>query len=121
MAGKVKPIPDGYHTATPYLVVKRAAGASEMDLQCTPPHDIPDRPVADHWPDGTGSDRIRAVMMKARRLLAEHEVNLVRRDLGCPRLTPPAAPLTMDLTLARPSRWGGVMARDLMRLHKTEP
>jgi 2,3-bisphosphoglycerate-independent phosphoglycerate mutase len=59
-----------------------AAEASEMDLHCTPPHDIPDRPIADHWPEGTGSDRIRAVMMTARRLLAEHEVNLVRRDLG---------------------------------------
>jgi len=59
-----------------------AAGASEMDLQSTPPHDIPNRPVAQHWPRGTGSERIQAIMDDARRLLAEHEVNLVRRDLG---------------------------------------
>jgi len=30
MSGKVKPIPDGYHTATPYLVVKGAAKAIEF-------------------------------------------------------------------------------------------
>jgi PhnB protein len=30
MAGTVKPIPDGYHTATPYLIVKGAADAIEF-------------------------------------------------------------------------------------------
>jgi len=30
MAGKVKPIPEGYHTATPYLIVKDAARAIEF-------------------------------------------------------------------------------------------
>jgi PhnB protein len=30
MAGKVKPIPDGFHTATPYLIIKDAAGAIEF-------------------------------------------------------------------------------------------
>ncbi len=30
MAGKVKPIPEGYHTATPYLIVKGAARAIEF-------------------------------------------------------------------------------------------
>ena len=30
MATKVKPIPDGYHTATPYLIVKDAAKAIEF-------------------------------------------------------------------------------------------
>jgi PhnB protein len=30
MTGKVKPIPDGYHTATPYLIVKDAAKAIEF-------------------------------------------------------------------------------------------
>jgi len=30
MAGKVKPVPDGYHTVTPYLIVKGAAGAIEF-------------------------------------------------------------------------------------------
>ncbi len=30
MTSKVKPIPEGYHTATPYLIVKDAAGAIEF-------------------------------------------------------------------------------------------
>ncbi len=30
MAGKVKPVPDGYHTATPYLIIKGAASAIEF-------------------------------------------------------------------------------------------
>lgn len=33
MASKVKPIPDGYHTATPYLVVNGAARAIEFYKQ----------------------------------------------------------------------------------------
>jgi PhnB protein len=46
MAGKVKPVPEGYHTVTPYLVVndaaraidfyKRAFGATEMCTMPTP-------------------------------------------------------------------------------------
>jgi PhnB protein len=30
MTSKVKPIPEGYHTATPYLIVKDAARAIEF-------------------------------------------------------------------------------------------
>lgn len=30
MTSKVKPIPEGYHTATPYLIIKGAAGAIEF-------------------------------------------------------------------------------------------
>jgi PhnB protein len=30
MAGKVKPIPEGYHTVTPYLIIKGAAQAIEF-------------------------------------------------------------------------------------------
>jgi catechol 2,3-dioxygenase-like lactoylglutathione lyase family enzyme len=33
MAGKVKPIPDGYHTVTPYLIVGDAARAIEFYKQ----------------------------------------------------------------------------------------
>ena len=30
MPGKVKPIPDGHHTVTPYLAIKNAAKALEL-------------------------------------------------------------------------------------------
>jgi len=71
-----------FFSGVSYRNLMVAADASEMDLQSTPPHDIPDRPVAQYWPRGSGSEHIQAVMDEARRLLAEHEVNLVRRDLG---------------------------------------
>lgn len=71
-----------FFSGVSYRNLMVATNASEMDLQSTPPHDIPDRPVAQHWPRGRGSERIQAIMEEARRLFAEHEVNLVRRDLG---------------------------------------
>jgi len=63
-----------------HLLVLRAAGTLTCD--CTPPHDIPDQPVADHAPSGPDAARIREIMTRARPLLAAHEVNCVRGDLG---------------------------------------
>lgn len=71
-----------FFSGVSYRNLMVAADASEMELRSTPPHDIPDRSVAQYWPRGTGSERVRAVMDEAHLLLAEHEVNLVRRDLG---------------------------------------
>jgi 2,3-bisphosphoglycerate-independent phosphoglycerate mutase len=76
-----------FHAGVSYRNLMVMAGASAMDVTCTPPHDIPDRPAAEHRPRGPGSDRVRAVMEEARRLLAGHEVNLVRGDLGENRAT----------------------------------
>ncbi|MBU0718941.1 MAG: phosphoglycerate mutase, partial [Planctomycetes bacterium] len=42
----------------------------------------PGAPVGDHLPTGEGSEWVRSVMVKARDLLAGHEVNVVRSDLG---------------------------------------
>jgi 2,3-bisphosphoglycerate-independent phosphoglycerate mutase len=52
------------------------------DLTCQPPHDIPDQPVAEYWPRGTGADRIRRIMDRAAEMLGEHEVNRARRAAG---------------------------------------
>lgn len=71
-----------FYSGVSYRNLMIAAGALGMDLQSTPPHDIPDCPVAEHWPRGAGSERVRAIMEEARSLLTGHEVNLVRRDLG---------------------------------------
>lgn len=71
-----------FFSGVSYRNLMIAAGAAEMELWSTPPHDIPDRPVAEYRPRGKGSERVRALMDEARQLLAEHEVNFVRRDLG---------------------------------------
>jgi 2,3-bisphosphoglycerate-independent phosphoglycerate mutase len=61
------------------VVIKNAAG---WRAQCTQPHDIPGEKVSRHMPRGRGSKFIRQLMAKAQEILAEHEVNHVRRDLG---------------------------------------
>ena len=50
--------------------------------ECTPPHDIPDKPIADFLPQGPGSDLLRDLMEKSKAVLKEHEVNLKRQARG---------------------------------------
>ena len=71
-----------FHAGVSYRNLMVAAGLGDESLVTTPPHDIPSRPVADHLPRGGGHRRVRAVMERARAILAAHDVNHVRRDLG---------------------------------------
>jgi 2,3-bisphosphoglycerate-independent phosphoglycerate mutase len=52
-----------------------------------PPHDIPDRPIAEHMPQGPGADLLRDLMQRSRAVLAEHPVNQARRAKGKPAAT----------------------------------
>jgi 2,3-bisphosphoglycerate-independent phosphoglycerate mutase len=45
-----------------------------------PPHDIPDRPIADYLPQGPGSALLCGLMQKSRAILAEQSVNRIRRQ-----------------------------------------
>jgi len=54
----------------------------ECDLQTTPPHDILSQQVAGYLPAGVGADLIRTIHDRAAAVLAENEINVVRRDLG---------------------------------------
>jgi 2,3-bisphosphoglycerate-independent phosphoglycerate mutase len=47
-----------------------------------PPHDIPDRPIADHLPLGPGSELLRSLMERSREILAKHPVNQDRMRRG---------------------------------------
>src|SRR5262249_15282390 len=47
-----------------------------------PPHDIPDRPVADHLPEGPGAPLLRELMEKSKSLLHDHPVNKARKAGG---------------------------------------
>jgi len=51
-------------------------------LTTTAPHDIMDQPIRDHLPVGGGSKLLRELMDHSQRLLAGHDVNKVRGDLG---------------------------------------
>jgi len=56
--------------------------AGPCDVRTVPPHDILSKPVAGYLPTGAGGDRLRALMERSHILLAEHEINAIRRDLG---------------------------------------
>ncbi|NIA21102.1 MAG: cofactor-independent phosphoglycerate mutase [Anaerolineaceae bacterium] len=63
-----------------HLLVHRGHGRSE--LRTTPPHDILGRPTAGHLPQGRGAEEVNRLMEASRKVLADHEINRVRRDLG---------------------------------------
>ena len=52
------------------------------NVTTTPPHDILGKPVAQYLPTGDNADLLRTMIDRSQTILAEHEVNVVRRDLG---------------------------------------
>ena len=50
--------------------------------RCTPPHDIPEKAVAEFLPEGPGSDLLRELMASSELVLRDHPVNLERRARG---------------------------------------
>jgi 2,3-bisphosphoglycerate-independent phosphoglycerate mutase len=52
------------------------------ETRSQPPHDVPDRPIADHLPTGPGSELLRVLMERSRPLFGEHPVNVRRRAEG---------------------------------------
>jgi len=71
-----------FHGGVSYRNLMTAVKNVVADLACTPPHDIPDLPIAEHLPKGRDAEWIRRIMADAGNLLANHDVNTVRRDLG---------------------------------------
>ncbi len=49
---------------------------------CTPPHDIPDKPVTEFLPQGPGSELLRDLMERSKAALGSHPVNLARQARG---------------------------------------
>ena len=50
--------------------------------KCTPPHDIPDKAIAEFLPNGPGSDLLRDIMTSSELVLGDHPVNVERRARG---------------------------------------
>ncbi len=65
-----------YRNILVFRADKSAPFAAETKTQ--PPHDIPDKPIADHLPKGPGSELLRALMERSRAVLAGHAVNTAR-------------------------------------------
>lgn len=53
-----------------------------VNVKTTPPHDILGKAIGKFLPSGEGSDTLRAVMDRARCVLAESEINALRQELG---------------------------------------
>lgn len=62
-------------------------GAELCRTVCTPAHDIPDRPVAEHLPKGPGAQLLRDLMAASIPFLAEHPINRARIERGEPPAT----------------------------------
>ncbi len=71
-----------FHAGVSYRHLVTIKDADWMKVRCTPPHDITGQAVESHLPTGKGSEVIRELMDRSREVLANHEVNQVRRDLG---------------------------------------
>jgi 2,3-bisphosphoglycerate-independent phosphoglycerate mutase len=71
-----------FHPGVSYrnILVYRSTGPAPFtaETRTQPPHDIPDRPIADHLPSGPGSDVLRNLMERSRIVLAGHPVNVAR-------------------------------------------
>jgi 2,3-bisphosphoglycerate-independent phosphoglycerate mutase len=76
-----------FHAGVSYrnILVFRARGSAAPFASTTktqPPHDIPDKPIAGHLPQGPGAELLRDLMQRSRAVLAEHPVNQTRRAQG---------------------------------------
>ncbi len=83
------PIPIELHAGVQYrhLLVCRDPRREQSPLfdgttRTQPPHDIPDRPVVDHLPIGSGGDHLRDLMERSKSVLADHPVNRARIAAG---------------------------------------
>ena len=61
---------------------KIKGGEDTLLANCTPPHDIPDKPIAGFLPKGPGSDLLRELMARSEPVLRDHPVNVKRTARG---------------------------------------
>jgi 2,3-bisphosphoglycerate-independent phosphoglycerate mutase len=71
-----------FHSGVSYRHLVVLKDAADVECTCTPPHDIIGKKIQPYLPKGPGAERVRELMDRAAFVLAEHEVNHVRRDLG---------------------------------------
>jgi len=64
------------------LLVVRNASPDLIDTVCIPPHDIIKQSISRHLPKGGGQDFLISLMKESAKILASHEINQVRIDLG---------------------------------------
>jgi 2,3-bisphosphoglycerate-independent phosphoglycerate mutase len=63
-------------------ILKLKGHEDTLKAKCTPPHDIPGKPVKESLPQGAGSDFLRDLMGRSETLLRSHQINVARRQRG---------------------------------------
>ena len=63
-------------------ILKIKDGEKSLAAECTPPHDIPFKPVAGFLPKGPGSELLLDMMRRSETVLKDHPVNIARRGRG---------------------------------------
>jgi 2,3-bisphosphoglycerate-independent phosphoglycerate mutase len=72
-----------FYAGVSYRHLLKIKGHMEtIQAVCTPPHDIPDKLVATHLPQGTGSRYLIKLMQDAESVLKDHPVNRSRTARG---------------------------------------
>ena len=71
-----------FYPGVSYRNLMTFRGADFTGLKCTPPHDIPDQPIKGFMPKGKNAELIASLILKSNEVLAKHEINLTRKDLG---------------------------------------
>jgi 2,3-bisphosphoglycerate-independent phosphoglycerate mutase len=63
-------------------IVRMRDREDTLSATCTPPHDIPNKPITEFMPHGPGSEFLVEMMEKSKILLREHQVNVERQLKG---------------------------------------
>jgi 2,3-bisphosphoglycerate-independent phosphoglycerate mutase len=63
-------------------ILKLKGQKDALSAICTPPHDIPDKPVKNFLPRGKGSEILRDLMKRSEAILKDHPVNVKRLSRG---------------------------------------
>jgi 2,3-bisphosphoglycerate-independent phosphoglycerate mutase len=75
-----------FHPGVSYrnILIFRASGQAPFSAatKTQPPHDIPDRPIAGHLPQGPGGALLQDLMRRSREVFRDHPVNRARRARG---------------------------------------
>ena len=72
-----------FYPGISYRHLCKLSGHEDTPLAtCTPPHDIPGKPIDEFTPYGPGSDLLRDLMKRSEAVLRDHPVNVERRVRG---------------------------------------
>jgi 2,3-bisphosphoglycerate-independent phosphoglycerate mutase len=72
-----------FYPGVSYRHILKLKGHEDALLaSCTPPHDIPDKPISEYLPKGKGSKFLRELMKRSEAVLKDHPISVKRVSRG---------------------------------------